>query len=371
MGVLPLRVSAFEVPTDLPEADGTLAWSSTVLVTVEVGDGPHGGFGYTYADRATACFIAEHLFAIAGESDPIAVDATFAAMGRAVRNVGRDGVAATAIAAVDMACWDRKAKLLKLSLAELMGVRRREVPAYRSGGFTSYSFDQLRRWLEGSGDEGFTRVKIKIGGGAETLGRVRMARKFLGAGADLFVDANGAFDRRGAVRMAAELGSYGVTWFEEPVSSDDLTGLRFVRERTPAGVAVAAGEYGYRSLYFDRMLEASAVDVLQADATRCGVTGFVAAATLCDARKTPLSAHCAPAVHAQLGCALEPLVHVEHFHDHARIERLLFDGAPPVSHGSLQPDLTRPGIGVTLKRADAEPFLVYEDRVGTWNAGAR
>ncbi|HEY6463431.1 MAG TPA: enolase C-terminal domain-like protein [Polyangiaceae bacterium] len=359
-----LRISAFEVPTSSPEADGTLAWSNTVLVTVELTLRGQHGFGYSYADVPTAAFVKAHLAPIVLAADPLAVGATFDAMSVAVRNVGRDGVAATAMSAVDMACWDVKARLLGRPLVDLLGARRSEIAAYGSGGFTTYGHEELRRQLAGWKDEGFTRVKMKIGDSPDTLDRVRVAREAIGDRVELFVDANGAYRAGGAVAIAAQMASLGVTWFEEPVSSDDLEGLRFVREHAPPGMLVAAGEYGYRSRTFDRMLAARSVDVLQADATRCGVSGFLSAAALCEARGVPLSAHCAPTIHAHLGCAASNVVHVEYFHDHTRLEGMLFDGAARATGGVLRPDRTRPGIGVVLRRADAARFQVYDETLG-------
>src|SRR5205085_10704766 len=130
-----------------------------------------------------------------------------------------------------------------------------------------------------------------------------------------FVDANGAYGRKQALAFAAAFAEQNVTWFEEPVSSDDLAGLRLVRDRAPAGMDMAAGEYGYDLYYFRRMLEAGAVDVLQADATRCaGITGFLQLAPLCQARGFALSAHCAPSLHVHPCCAVLPLRHLEYFH---------------------------------------------------------
>jgi L-alanine-DL-glutamate epimerase-like enolase superfamily enzyme len=358
-----LRVSAFEIPTSSPEADGTLDWNRTVLVTVEVTRGTLTGFGYTYADVATAHFITEHFGALVAAASPEAPATTFAAMERSVRNVGREGVAATAIAAVDMALWDLKARLLDRSLAVLLGVRREAIDAYGSGGFTSYSDAELRRALASYREERFSQVKIKIGRGSETIARVRTAREVLGPDIALFVDANGAYDPREALSAASAFAPCGVSWFEEPVSSDDLEGMRFVREHVPPGIAVAAGEYGYSSRYFARMLEARAVDVLQADATRCGVTGFLTTASLCEARGVPLSAHCGPTIHAQLGLALPGVIHVEYFHDHARIEAALFDGFPAAREGRLRPDTARPGLGIEFKRADAAAFAVFDRHV--------
>jgi L-alanine-DL-glutamate epimerase-like enolase superfamily enzyme len=108
------------------------------------------------------------------------------------------------------------------------------------------------------------------------------------------------------------------------------------------------------------MLDAGAVDVLQADATRCaGVTGFLQVAALCSAHCLELSAHCAPSLHVHPCCAAMPLRHLEYFHDHVRIEHLLFDGALTPVRGVLYPDLSRPGLGLEFKRADAERYLLW------------
>lgn len=204
-----------------------------------------------------------------------------------------------AISAVDNALWDLKAKLLGVPLVRLLGRVRESVPAYGSGGFTSCDAARLRSQLGGWAREGFAMVKMKVGRNPDDdAARVREARSAIGDAAQLFVDANGAYARKQALVLAAAFADCGVGWFEEPVSSDDLAGLHLLRDRTPAGMDIAAGEYGYDSCYFRRMLEAGAVDVLQADATRCGgITGYLRAAALCEAFNVPLSAHGAPGLH--------------------------------------------------------------------------
>ena len=173
------------------------------------------------------------------------------------------------------------------------------------------------------------------------------------------MDANGAYSRKEALGRAKEFADLQVTWFEEPVSSDDLEGLRLIRDQGPAGMDIAAGEYGYDLFYFRRMLEAGAVDVLQADVTRCGgITEFLRVGALCQARSLPLSAHCAPTLHLHAACALPNIRHLEYFHDHDRIEHMLFDGAPVPGGGELRPDLSRPGIGIDFKRRDAEKYAI-------------
>jgi len=281
-------------------------------------------------------------------------------MVRAVRNIGRAGVAATAVSAVDAALWDLKGKLLEAPVARLLGMARRSVPVYGSGGFTSYSDERLAEQLCGWAAEGLRWVKMKVGTHPERdLERVRAARRAIGERAGLFVDANGAYSRKEALAFAERFAELGVLWFEEPVSSDDLDGLRLLRDRAPAPVDVAAGEYGYDALYFRRMLEAGAVDVLQADASLClGITGFLQAGALCEAFGLPLSGHCAPALHLHVACAVPRLRHLEWFPDHVRIESMLFDGAPRAEGGAIRPDLSRPGLGLELRRQDAERYAV-------------
>jgi L-alanine-DL-glutamate epimerase-like enolase superfamily enzyme len=357
-----VAVSAFSIPTDAPEADGTIHWDRTVLVLVELTAGTTAGLGYTYADVSTAHFVHAHLAPLVAGRDAFGTGAAWDAMWHAVRNLGRPGVSAMAISAVDAALWDLKARLLGVPLFRLLGAARDAAPIYGSGGFTTYTIERLQEQLGGWVGEGIPRVKMKIGTHpGEDFRRVEAAREAIGEEAELFVDANGAYSRKQALAFAEAFADLGVSWFEEPVSSDDLCGLRLIRDRGPAGMDIAAGEYGYQPLYFRRMLEAGAVDVLQADMTRCGgATGFLKAATLCEAFMLPLSAHCAPALHVHPACAVTAeFRHLEYFHDHARIEAMLFDGAASPAAGSLRPDPSRPGNGLEFKHKDAGRFKVW------------
>lgn len=355
-----LSVRVFRIPTDEPEADGTISWESTTMVLVETRGGGKRGIGYTYASGAAANLVADVLRGVARERSLFATPAIWSAMVRAVRNIGWPGISACAISAVDAALWDLKAKVLQMPLCDLLGAARDLVPIYGSGGFTLYSRERLAEQLGGwVGDNGCRAVKMKVGTNPDQdLERARHARSAIGR-AELYVDANGALERKEALRFAERYAELGVTWFEEPVSSDDLEGLRLLRDRGPAGMAIVAGEYGYQPFYFRRMLEAGAVDVLQADATRCGgFTGFLRAAALADAHMIPLSAHTAPSLHLHVACAAPRLKNVEGFHDHARIEALLFDGVPIPHNGVISPDRSQTGCGLELKESDARGFEI-------------
>ncbi len=297
MAVERLEVAVHEFPLDEPESDGTLTWDATTMVIVEASADGTTGVGYSYGAAACATVVQEKLRDVAVGSDPMDVGGTWERMVRAIRNLGRPGVVSHAISAVDLALWDLKARLLDVSLAELLGAVCEEVPVYGSGGYT----------------------------------------------------------RKQAVRLGRAFADHGVTWFEEPVSSDDLEGLREIRDQVEPDVA--AGEYGYDLAYFQRMLRAGAVDCLQADVTRCGgITEFLRVGALAAAHGVQLSAHCAPAASAAPCAAVHMFRHLEHFADHERIESLAFDGVLDPKDGVLRPDRSRPGTGLELKRTDIERF---------------
>ncbi len=293
------------------------------------------------------------------EDAPLDPRARWLEMGVQVRNMGRPGIAFCALSAVDQALWDLQARLLDVSLAELLGAAHDDVPIYGSGGFCSYSLERLREQLGGWAAAGIPRVKMKVGREPERdPARLDAARVAIGDDVELFVDANGAFTPKQALAWAERYAlEWGASWLEEPVSSADRDGLRLLREHGPAGLEIAAGEYAYVPADFRNLV--GAVDCLQADVTRCGgITGLMSASGLANAHGLDVSAHCAPAISAHAFCAVERRRHLEYFHDHVRVEALLFDGVPEPDGGVLRPDRARPGNGLELKERDAERFLV-------------
>lgn len=351
-------VVVYTVPTDSPEADGTFSWDSTTMVVVKLEAAGKRALGYTYADASTANLAHKLIEKIVLNQDAFDHGAIWQSMLRFVRNMGETGIAMMAIAAVDNALWDLRARLLDVPLVNLIGKVRDSIPVYGSGGFTNYTDQQLTKQFSGWAEHGFGIMKMKVGTDpAMDPHRVAVARKAIGKGARLFVDANGAYTVAQAIRLAGIFDQEAVEWIEEPVSSDNLQGLNQVRERVPAGMDVAAGEYGYTAWYFRQMLDAQAVTVLQADATRCGgITGFLNVAALCWADNVSLSSHCGPSMHLHACCAAPRAIHMEFFHDHARIERMFFDGFCEPVAGKMSPDLSRPGVGLELKEKDAAPY---------------
>ena len=355
-----LEATAYEIPTDQPESDGTLEWDSTTVVIVEAFNGRERGVGYTYADRAAATLIDSKLADIVRGADAMRPPEVWAAMRRELRNAGQPGLGSMAISAVDIALWDLKARLLGISLADALPRLRDAVPIYGSGGFTSYDEQRLREQLRGWIDSGIRSVKIKVGRDPEAdPARVAVARDAVGPNAGLMVDANGAYTLPQALGLAERFAEQEVSWLEEPLSSDDLEGLAELRSRMPAGMAIAAGEYIWSSQDAQRLVEAGAVDVLQADVTRCGgVTELLHIGGLCGAHQVPFSAHCAPAVSAHACCAVETAEHIEYFHDHVRIESMLFEGAAEPKNGELTPRDALTGLGLEPRRAALEEYRI-------------
>lgn len=225
-----LDVDTYTVPTPGPEADGTLQWDATTAVVVHAHAGGATGLGWTYSSRAAAAVVAHDLRDVMVGRETADITGAFEAMHRACRNYGTRGLVTQAISAVDIALWDLDAQLRNLPLSTVLGRCRTAVPIYGSGGFTNLDDDQLAEQVNQWCAAGCTAMKIKIGQdwGSDIdrdLARVNTLRQLAGEAGELMVDANGAYTPAQARRVGAALDRLGVTWFEEPVSSDDTEGL--------------------------------------------------------------------------------------------------------------------------------------------------
>lgn len=358
-----VAAAAYTVPTAGTHGDGTITWDAITVVVVTLSAGGAIGLGYTIGAAAIARLVDDELAGVVEGRDPMDVPGTWEAMVRAIRNQGRPGLSSMAIAAVETACWDLKSRLLQVPLVSVLGRARDGVRVYGSGGYTTLTdaelTEQLGGWVH---EQGIPRVKIKVGEswGARPdrdLERARLARRVIGDHVELFVDANGGYTVKEAVRMGRCFEELRVTWFEEPVSSDHLDGLRQVREQTT--IDVTAGEYGYDSFYFRAMCSSGAIDCLQADASRCaGFSEWLRAAAIAESHGLQISGHCAPSLHLHVACAAPNVRHLEWFGDHVRTEQALFDGVQLPRQGVLRPDDSRPGHGLVLKEAEAERYRV-------------
>lgn len=355
-----LKVNAYKIPTATPESDGTIEWNSTTLILAEINAENKTGIGYTYANEAAAVVIEKTLKKIIVDANALDIPSLNAKMIAAIRNDGQTGITMMAVSAVDNALWDLKAKLFDVPLCNLLGKAKDSMLIYGSGGFTSYNKKQLQQQLSSWINEGIQHVKMKIGTEPEKdAERVKEARDAIGKNAKLFVDANGAYTIKQAIEKSFQFQEYNISWFEEPVTSDNLEGLQFIRKHVQPEVNIAAGEYGYNLPYFFHMLKANAVDVLQADATRCGgITNFLKAGALAEAQQIPFSSHCAPALHLHASISLKNFYIAEYFFDHVRIENMLFDGVIQPKNGCIYPDESRPGFGFEFKYKDAEKYKI-------------
>lgn len=353
------QISAYTIPTETPEADGTAKWKATTIVIVELSGGGKSGLGYTYSHKSAAVAAQDLVESEVIGKDAFDIPGIHHALDILCRNWGRPGLASTAISAIDTALWDLKARLLDRSLVELLGKARDNIQGYGSGGFTSYTEAQLLEQMTGWARDGFSAVKMKIGrNAADDIRRIKAVCHALKGKTELFIDANGAYDRKLALTVSEQIGDLDVHWFEEPVSSDDREGLRLLVERVPARLKIAAGEYIYVLDDARLLIQAQAIDVLQADVTRCGgITNFMKIGGMCETFHLPLSAHTAPSVHTPLCCAAIPAMNLEYFFDHQRVERMLFDGAIQPDKGQLRPN-EAPGLGLAVKRPDAQQFAV-------------
>jgi L-alanine-DL-glutamate epimerase-like enolase superfamily enzyme len=347
-----LETCCFTIPTDQAESDGTLEWASTTILVVEAVGGGRRGLGWTYAPEAAESVVNELLAPrVVGQSlDDLG--RLWLELGAAIRNAGRPGIAFCALSSVDLALWDLRARLLDVPLVTLLPAAHDRVPVYGSGGFCSYTDERLAEQLGGWVEQGCAGVKMKLGREPERdPHRLSVARDAIGD-AELMVDANGAFGVKDAIRWANRyVEEWDVRWFEEPVSSANVDGLRRVRDHSL--LEVAAGEYAYVLADFRNLLES--VDCLQADVTRCGgISGLLRVNGLASAHGLDVSGHCAPQLSAHALCGVDRLRHLEYFHDHVRIESMLFDGVLAPVDGALVPDRSRAGNGLELKRADAQ-----------------
>src|SRR3954453_15456601 len=227
-----LAAPAYTTPTASPESDGTLSWDSTTLVLVTARAAGEQGIGWTYAGPAAAQVVSGKLADVVEGRDASAPAASWAAMQHAVRNLGRPGLVAEGISAVDVALWALPARLAGLPVCLALGAAHDGTPVYGSGGFTSYDDQQLAEQLSGWVGAGIARGKMK--GGRDPAAdphRLEVARKAIGDDVELFVDANGAYTRKQALEQAELFAGFGTRWLAAPVRSDDLPGRTLGRAR--------------------------------------------------------------------------------------------------------------------------------------------
>lgn len=352
-----VRLSLYRVPLDAPVSDAKVATGRQhplgdvdVLVARITSDDGLEGLGFAYSKRAGGPALFAHARQLAPlliGQDPLDTGRIWERLLWAGASVGRQGVAAQAIAAVDIALWDRKAKLAGISLAKLLGRYRSSIRCYDTGGgFLSASTDAVVRSAGAALERGIGGIKVKVGGDPrEDIGRVRAVRAAIGDRTPLMVDANQQWDRSTARSVGRRLAELDLTWIEEPLDAYDIAGHASLRQAldTP----IASGEMLGAVGDIRRFLEADALDVVQPDAPRLGgITPFRRVMELADEHAVTVAPHFATEIHVHLAAAQPKEGWVEWFDWLAPlwVERLELRAGRV-----LVPD--RPGIGLTLSSA--------------------
>jgi len=294
--------------------------------------------------------------------DPLAHERVWDDMFWRVRGFGRKGVAFSAISAVDIALWDLKAKIFGVPLYRLLGPYTDTVPIYGSGGWTSFTEDELVREQVGYVERGIPRVKMKVAkdfgrAEAEDLRRLAAVRKAVGDGVEIFVDANNGFYAKQAIGFARRMADYDVHWFEEPVLADDIAGLAAIARAID--IPVATGEHEYTKYGFKALIEAGGADIVQPDVGRVGgVTEWLKVAHLAHAFNLPVAPHAVQLVHLHLACATPNLKVVEYLGVSEETDKLFYTEFPEPKDGLWSPYADRPGLGLELDPHAVERYAV-------------
>ncbi len=344
--VLPLRnpISDAKVLTGRQKA-----MTEVVFLFVEIRtEQGHEGIGFSYSKRAGGPAQFAHAQEIApvliGE-DPNDIGKVWTKLVWAGASVGRSGVATQAIAAIDIALWDLKAKRAGLPLAKLIGASRDSVQTYNtSGGFLHTPIEEVMDNAAGSLANGIGGIKLKVGqpDWRTDISRVTAVREFLGDDVPLMVDANQQWDRPTANRMCRILEQFDLVWIEEPLDAYDAEGHAMLARNFDT--SIATGEMLASVGEHVRLLEAGAVDILQPDAPRIGgITQFLKLAGLAEHHNVQLAPHFAMEIHLHLAAVYPLQTWVEHF------DWLdpLFDEHLETRDGRMHLS-ARPGLGFTL-----------------------
>jgi L-alanine-DL-glutamate epimerase-like enolase superfamily enzyme len=279
-----------------------------------------------------------------------------------VRGFGRKGVAFSAISSIDIALWDLKAKFFGVPLFMLLGPFTATVPIYGSGGWTSFTEDELVREQVGYVERGIPRIKMKVAkdfGRAEEedLRRLAAVRKAVGDDVEIYVDANNGFYAKQAIGFARRMADYDVRWFEEPVLADDIAGLAAIARAID--IPVATGEHEYTKYGFKALLEAGGADIVQPDVGRVGgVTEWMKVAHLAHAYNLPVAPHAVQLVHLHLACCTPNLKVVEYLGVSEETDRIFYTEFPEPKNGMWSPYPDRPGLGLELDPRAVERYSI-------------
>ena len=332
------------------------------LVRVTAEDGTLG-IGWCLGGEAATCFVRTTLAGLAEGRDLFATEQLWDEAYYSTILQGRRGAAVRALSAVDVALWDLKGKVLGAPLAHLLGVFQDPVPAYASGGYYADGGDPVRAVEEEAAaccEEGYDALKIKVGGlPLDTdVARVAAARRVLGDGRKLMLDANNAWrDWRSALAAVRRFEPYGIDWIEEPLGPDDVDGHRRLAERLD--VPVAGGEIEATRWGFAQLVRERALDVLQVDATVAGgVSEWRKVADTAAAFDVQVAPHWFSDLHVHCVAAAPNGIWIEHFRDTKILNVMeLFERSLHVRDGRAAVP-REPGLGIELRTAAVDRYAV-------------
>ena len=350
-----VHVHLVSAPVRAGFADSTRKVESVGYTVVRVlTDQGLEGVGLTYHEvggEATRALICHDIAPRLRRRDPFETEALWNEFFAYLRGVGRKGLTFCAYSAIDIALWDLKGKILGMPLHRLFGGNRREVPVYASGGWTSFSDEQLVADSKAKVEAGYGVIKIKAGveGGRNPrrdVRRVCMVREAIGPEVSLIIDANNCWDAATAIQFANNVREYDIMALEEPVFADDIPGLRRFRRGTD--IPLATGEHEYTRYGVRDLVLAEAADIVQADGTRVGgITEMLKIGAITQAWNLKFAPHAMEHMHMHLVAALPNALFVERLDIFEGITASVFRGAPVPSRGMLDvPD--RPGLGLNL-----------------------
>lgn len=296
------RVPLAEVLSDAKHGDHTHFELITVEITLSDGQ---TGTGYSYTGgvggHAILAMITADLAPFLIGKDATAVEDLHDDMRWHIHYVGRGGISAFAIAALDIALWDLRGKATGRSLAQMAGGAAQSCKAYCGGIDLKFELSKLLSNIEGYLAAGHNGVKIKIGREdlSEDITRVEAVRDLIGPDIRFMVDANYGMDRAKAQEAAKRLAPFDLMWFEEPMDPDDLAGYKLLAEAT--SIPLAAGENAHAVHDFDLLCSAGALGFIQPDAGTCGgITTFLRAAEIADLHNVSVCSHGMQELHVSL-----------------------------------------------------------------------
>lgn len=327
------------------------------LITLKLYAGGLVGHGYSYTigkgGRAVKALIDHDIAPAVVGRDARDIDGIWRLLWQRLLFVGRGGLAAFAVAALDIALWDLRGLAEGRPLYALLGAEARPIPAYGSGVDLPKPLDGLLRQTEGFMERGLPGVKVKIGRAdpREDEARIAAVRRLVGPDVDLMVDANMVWGAHEALERGRRLEPHGLYWYEEPTIPEDVAGHAMLAREL--SVPIAIGESLHSPFEFQRYLDEGAVHVVQIDpVTNGGITVSLRAIAMADAAGLRISSHYADELSAHLLCAGRGSVYLE---KHAFALDPYLQEPQQVVGGHVRPTEV-PGTGMRFDEAALAPF---------------